>query len=84
MLASIKSLALMALASSVAQAAVVTYNWNISYVNTNADGLFERRVIGVNGQFPYVLLLLPVDLTIAAHLDSCVFAPTPPICIQSN
>lgn len=58
MLASIKSLALMALASSVAQAAVVTYNWNISYVNTNADGLFERRVIGVNGQFPYVLLPL--------------------------
>jgi iron transport multicopper oxidase len=54
MLASLKALAVFALASTVAQAAVVTYNWNITYVNANPDGLFERRVIGVNGQFPYV------------------------------
>lgn len=52
MIASIKSLALLALASTAAQAAVVTYNWNLTYVNANPDGLFERRVIGVNGQFP--------------------------------
>jgi iron transport multicopper oxidase len=27
--------------------------WNITYVeNANPDGLFERRVIGVNGTWP--------------------------------
>ncbi|KAF8940365.1 Cupredoxin [Dissophora ornata] len=52
MLASIKSLALLALVATAAQAAVVTYNWNITYVNANPDGLFERRVVGVNNQFP--------------------------------
>lgn len=46
-----KTLIMLAVATAV-QAAVVTYNWNITYVNTNADGLFERRVIGINGQFP--------------------------------
>jgi hypothetical protein len=29
--------------------------WNVTYVqNANPDGLFERRVIGVNGSWPYV------------------------------
>lgn len=52
MIASIKSLAVLALAATAAQAAVVTYNWDLTYVNANPDGLFERRVIGVNNQFP--------------------------------
>jgi iron transport multicopper oxidase len=27
--------------------------WNVTYVqNANPDGLFERRVIGVNGTWP--------------------------------
>lgn len=47
-----KALAVLSAATAAVQAAVVTYNWNITYVNTNADGLFERRVIGINGQFP--------------------------------
>ena len=29
--------------------------WNLTYVNNaNPDGLYERRVIGVNGSWPYV------------------------------
>lgn len=29
--------------------------WNLTYVdNANPDGLFERRVIGVNNTWPYV------------------------------
>lgn len=33
--------------------------WNITYVeNANPDGLFERRVIGVNGTWPYVSFLV--------------------------
>lgn len=31
--------------------------WDLTYVeNANPDGLFERRVIGVNGTWPYVSL----------------------------
>lgn len=37
---------------SVAQAAIVEHWWNISYATANPDGLFERRVIGVNGTWP--------------------------------
>ncbi|KAF9162527.1 ferroxidase fet3 [Actinomortierella ambigua] len=48
----IKRVALLALASVASQAAVVTYNWNITYLNANPDGLSQRRVIGVNGAFP--------------------------------
>lgn len=37
--------------------------WNITYVKgANPDGLFERRVVGVNNSWPYVILssfLLP-------------------------
>jgi hypothetical protein len=29
--------------------------WNLTYVeNVNPDGLFERRVVGVNGTWPWV------------------------------
>ncbi|KAF9333152.1 ferroxidase fet3 [Podila minutissima] len=47
-----KALVVLSAATAAVQAAVVTYNWNITYVNTNADGLFERRIISINGQFP--------------------------------
>jgi len=53
MLTSFKAFAAaLTLFSAAAQAAVVTYDWNITYVNANPDGLFERRVIGINGVFP--------------------------------
>jgi iron transport multicopper oxidase len=38
--------------SSVVSAALVEHYWNISYAMANPDGLFERRVIGVNGSWP--------------------------------
>ncbi|KAJ3211961.1 ferroxidase fet3 [Dinochytrium kinnereticum] len=50
-LASAASLALL-LASTV-DAATVTYNWNITYVdNVSPDGLATRRAIGVNNKWP--------------------------------
>lgn len=38
--------------SSIAYAARVEHWWNITYAYANPDGLFERRVIGVNGTWP--------------------------------
>lgn len=38
-------------ASSVA-AKTVTFDWNVTWVTANPDGLKERPVIGINGQWP--------------------------------
>lgn len=38
--------------AGVAHAARVEYWWNITYATANPDGLFERRVIGVNNTWP--------------------------------
>jgi iron transport multicopper oxidase len=32
--------------------AVVTYDWELTWVNANPDGRLERPVIGINGEFP--------------------------------
>lgn len=40
-------------------AKTVTYDFNISWVNANPDGLFERKVVGINGQWP--LPVIEVD-----------------------
>ncbi|KAJ9634398.1 ferroxidase fet3 [Knufia peltigerae] len=42
-----------------ATAKTVTYDFNVSWVNVNPDGLAERRVIGINGQWP--LPVIEVD-----------------------
>ncbi|KAG0370212.1 Cupredoxin [Gamsiella multidivaricata] len=76
MLTSIKNLAALALAATVAQAAVVTYNWNITYVNANPDGLFERRVIGVNGQFPIPAINVTLNDTLVINVINQIDQPT--------
>ena len=38
--------------SCLTYAATVTYDFNITWVTANPDGLFERSVIGINGQWP--------------------------------
>jgi hypothetical protein len=37
---------------SLAYAEIRTYNFNVGWVTRNPDGLFERPVIGINGQWP--------------------------------
>lgn len=34
----------------------VTLDWDIGWVNANPDGMAERPVIGINGQWPLPLL----------------------------
>ncbi len=36
----------------IAQAATVTYDFNITWLLTNPDGAFEKPTIGINGQWP--------------------------------
>ncbi|KAK1762020.1 iron transport multicopper oxidase FET3 [Phialemonium atrogriseum] len=46
-------------AATTALAKTVTYNFNVSWVTANPDGLFERKVVGINGQWP--LPVIEVD-----------------------
>jgi iron transport multicopper oxidase len=36
----------------LARAATVTYDFNISWVTANPDGMADRATIGINGQWP--------------------------------
>ena len=36
----------------IAQAATITYDFNITWVTTNPDGAYDRPTIGINGQWP--------------------------------
>lgn len=37
---------------SLVRAETRTYNFNVGWVSRNPDGLFDRPVIGINGQWP--------------------------------
>jgi iron transport multicopper oxidase len=37
-------------------AETVTLDWNITWVRANPDGMAERPVMGINGQWPLPLL----------------------------
>ncbi|GJJ73686.1 iron transport multicopper oxidase [Entomortierella parvispora] len=77
MLPSFKTFAAaLTLLSAAAQAAVVTYNWNITYVNANPDGLYERRVIGVNGVFPPPPIEVTVNDTLVINAINQLDVPT--------
>lgn len=43
----------------LAEAKTVSYDFNVTWVNANPDGLFERKVVGINGQWP--LPIIEVD-----------------------
>lgn len=43
---------LVSLLFSVAQCATKTYDFEVGWVSANPDGLQERSVIGINGQWP--------------------------------
>lgn len=34
------------------QAKTITYDWNVTWVTANPDGLMDRKVIGINGKWP--------------------------------
>jgi iron transport multicopper oxidase len=41
------------------QAKTVTYDFNVTWVTANPDGLYDRKVVGINGQWP--LPVIEVD-----------------------
>jgi hypothetical protein len=78
---SVSLLGAAALLAGSAQAALVEHYWNISYTQANPDGLFERRVIGVNGSWPYVSTKSESNIsnwTIPANILYLIITPLDP------
>ncbi|KAF9279855.1 ferroxidase fet3 [Mortierella alpina] len=76
MLLSTTGLSALALLMGMAQAKVVTYNWNITYVMANPDGLYERQVIGINGQFPPPAINVTLNDTLIINAFNQLSEPT--------
>ena len=41
---------------TLTDAATINYDWNVEWLTANPDGLAERPVIGINGQWPLPLI----------------------------
>src|SRR4051812_17732385 len=61
---------LLALFFRSAEAATVTYNFNITWVTTNPDGQFERTTIGINGAWPLPIIEANVGDTVIVNVDN--------------
>jgi iron transport multicopper oxidase len=52
------------------EAATVTYDFNITWVRANPDGLFERPTIGINNQWPLPVMYATVGDTVIVNVDN--------------
>lgn len=46
------------------------YNWDVTWVNRNPDGLLQRPVIGINYQWPVPAIKASVGEQITIHLTN--------------
>lgn len=46
------------------------YNWDVTWVNRNPDGLYERPVIGINNQWPVPVIRATVGEQITVSLTN--------------
>ena len=60
---------LAALANGLCVSAAV-YNWDVTWVNRNPDGLHARPVIGINNQWPLPALTANVGEQVTVHLTN--------------
>jgi iron transport multicopper oxidase len=61
---------LLLLRSLVTEGAVITYDFNITWIRANPDGLFERPIIGINGQWPLPVMHATVGDTVIVNIDN--------------
>lgn len=61
--------AALSLSSVVAER--VVYDWHLGYKHVNPDGLHQRRVISINDQWPYVVLVF-IEIQLEAYHSSSI------------
>ena len=69
-MASCLSLCSLFLFLALAQAAIVTYNFNLTWVTRNPDAAFDRPVIGINNQWPIPTIEATVGDTIVVNVEN--------------
>lgn len=52
------------------------YNFNITYVDANPDGMFERRVIGINNEWPIPIIRVKQNDRVIIHVENQLEAST--------
>lgn len=65
----LKSIITVLASASLALAATVTYNWDITWVTAAPDG-FSRPVIGINGRWPCPAIEATVGDTVVVQLTN--------------
>ena len=58
--------------TSVASGATITYDWNITWVTANPDGMAERPVVGINNQWPLPVLNITKGDRVVAYVHNQV------------
>lgn len=66
----------LAIVLSVVNAATHELWWNISYTTANPDGLFQRRVIGINGTWPPPPVEIASNDTLVIHAYNGIDQPS--------
>jgi iron transport multicopper oxidase len=61
---------LLLICSRISEAATVTYDFNITWVTTNPDGLFDRTTIGINGEWPIPIIRATVGDRVIVNVDN--------------
>jgi iron transport multicopper oxidase len=64
------SLSLLLLFAHISGAATVTYDFDITWVRANPDGLFERPTIGINGQWPLPVMTATVGDQVIVNVNN--------------
>jgi iron transport multicopper oxidase len=52
------------------EAATVTYDFNITWVRANPDGLQERPTIGINGKWPLPIMTATLNDTVIVNVNN--------------
>jgi iron transport multicopper oxidase len=55
---------------ALAEAATITYDFNITWVRANPDGAFERPTIGINGQWPLPVMRATKGDRVIVNVDN--------------
>ena len=59
----------------LANAATQTFDWNVTWVNRDPDGLAQRPVIGINGQWPIPVLNITKGDRVVVNMHNEVCSP---------
>jgi iron transport multicopper oxidase len=51
-------------------AKTVTHDWNITWATANPDGMFDRRVYSINGQWPVPILEVDIGDRVIINMEN--------------